>query len=151
MLQITIVERDIGSYFEGRTVIKTERSLSEDDIVLSLQQNLEGLTSLDLHKGIKELWEQDLIDTQNIRWKKPKSTTSEAMDEPCTLKSDYPHVYKEIQNQPLFKTSFKFLKDVDKYVSHFAVDPAKGFLAFTMFPKGKGNIENVIRKILEHN
>jgi len=42
----------------------------------------------DLHKGVKSLWEDEFMDSPRIKFKKPMSVASEAMDEELGIRQN---------------------------------------------------------------
>lgn len=155
-IQFIILEKNINSYFPAdRKVVHAEKQLEEDQIVEGIVNHLKvknKISVCDLNKGIKKLWEQDLIDSKYVKYKKSKSTTTEAMDESFTVKKQYPEVYKELVNAPLNKTIFQVIDDVnEEYCNHFSIDPNEGKISIPTFPKNIIHIDNVVRKIIQHN
>jgi hypothetical protein len=154
IIQYTIIEKKIDSYLHNnRNIVFSKRAEEENQITdafLSYLKNLGSIHTCDLTKGVKQLWEDDLIDSRYVRWKKSKSTTTEAMDESYTLKTAYPDVYHDLINKPLTKTTFKNIK-ADNFCSYFSVEPSDGKIIVPLFPKQLTEINNVIETIIKNN
>jgi hypothetical protein len=151
----TILEKNINSYYPiERPVVDSERLVEEEQILNAIISYLNSMGSVqicDLNKGIKKLWDSDIIDSKYVKWKKSKSTTTEAMDESYTLKRQYPDVYENLLNSPLNKTVFKYIKDGEDFCDHFTIEPSEGKISIPIFPKQLNQISNVIEKIVEFN
>lgn len=154
-VHITLMEKNVRSYFPlERKAISDGRNLSEEDIIFKICETLKIdplASALDLNKGIKAMWEIDLIDSLTARWKEPKDTTTKTMDKDCLLKRDNPQAYKGLIKAPLLKTAFAFLEESDKFPSHFWSDPTLGQVTIPIFSENESIAENVIREILKHN
>jgi hypothetical protein len=154
IINFTILEKNIQSYFTDATVLTTRKTVDEKHILGLVVGNLAniGIPVLhDLNKGIKELWERDIIDAIEVQYKKSASKAKEIMDEEYTFKQKYPEQYREAILSPLNKSIFKFLTNTGDYCDHFTVDPSNGEITFPTFSKTKEQTQNVIRKILEFN
>lgn len=155
IIQATILEKSIASYYPDQTVIDSKREVSEQETVDEIRKFFENssyvVSYCDLNKGIKSMWDADLIDSRAVKYKKNKSTSTESMDEGHTVKKVYPDVYKELMKHPLNKTLFFYLKEDEFLVDHFTADPSWGMLSIALFPKNPNQINNVIEKILSSN
>lgn len=155
IIQTTIMEKNIDSYFPGgRRVVDVKKANSDDYIVEKVVEYFNGrynVTLNDLNRGIKALWRNDLIDSKYAKWKKERSTTTEAMDEEYTLKEQYPEVYENLMLSPLGKTVFKYKVNDDLIAKHFTADPTRGSLSFATYPENHNQIDNVIIQILSDN
>ena len=155
-VKFTTIERDLRSYFpDAGRVTFSRRSVDEKTILKIIQDELLHsnirLAALDINKGVKALWAQGYIDSQDARWKKQRSTTTETMDERFFLKRDLPEVYETVRRSPLLKAQFQFMRDQDQFVSHFVVEASGGILRFPTYGNRRENTLNVIAKILELN
>lgn len=151
---VTILEKNISTYFENnRKVLNVEKYNDEHFVIKNILEffALYRPNTCDVNKGIKELWNQDVVDCKYAQWKKSKSTTTETMDENYTLKSQYPEVYQGIVSAPIRKTVFKYLPDDDEMPEHFTVDPGIGQISIPLFPKTINQNQNVVKKILSNN
>ena len=123
MAKFTIMEKDVRSYFQdadtGRIVV-SRRSVDETAIVKLLRDQLlrsdVKLEPLDINRGVKALWAQGYIDSQETRFKKPRSTSNETMDERYFLKRDVPEVYAAVRRAPILKAQFQFMRDQEQFV-----------------------------------
>jgi hypothetical protein len=151
---VTIMEKNIGSYIDNnRNVVNSEKDIDELNITQLICQHFSLLNPCvcDLNGGIKFLWRNDLVDSKYVKWKKDRSTTTEAMDENFTLKSQYPNIFQDLINDPLKKTVFKYLRDDDLLPDHFAIDPAVGQISVPLYSKNADQNENLVREILSNN
>lgn len=155
IIQFVIVETNIRFLFpKEERVISGGRNIDENKILGYLHQSLSPygkIEPLDINRGIKNIWEKNLIDVQFTRWKKSKSTSTEIMDEDYTLKKEYHDIYEDIILAPLLKTTFKILSEKEKFGEYFVVEPTFGEIIFPFFSERTDNIDNVIQEILENN
>lgn len=151
---VTIVEKNIRNYVEeGRKVYNVEKSNDEFEVIETITDFWVSKTPrlCDLNKGLKKMWDDDIIDCKYAQWKKSKSTTTETMDENYTLKSQYLEVYQGIVTAPLKKTIFKYLPDDGNMPEHFTADPGIGQISIPLYPKSLNQNQNVVKKILSNN
>jgi hypothetical protein len=154
IVSFTILEKNIQSYFPDATVLTTRKTVDEKQIIGLVVNGLNSVgvpVSHDLNKGIKTLWESDVIDAIDVQYRKANSISKEVMDEEYTFKRQYPEQYKIAIQSPLGKTSFKFINSNGEYCDHFTIDPTNGEITFPLFSKSKEQTHNVIQKILELN
>jgi hypothetical protein len=154
IIQATILEKNIGTYFEeNRKVLDIEKENDENETIHNLIDFFVRYTPTicDLNRGVKRIWADDRIDSKFAKWKKNRSTTTEAMDENYTLKSQYPDVYESLMSSPVGKTIFKYLIDDDRLPDHFTADPTNGELSVPLYPRNLNQIQNVINEILSNN
>jgi hypothetical protein len=154
IVRFVILEKNVSSYFDGRSYYLDRKSTEEEAILRSITEQTIGTLQpkvVDLHKGIKKLWDTDFIDSSRARFKKPYSTTLEAMDEKRGIKEYSPDLYELVADSPLFNTLFQVIDQGDISVSTFSVDPMKGFITFNRYSDRKGDTDYVVRKILKHN
>lgn len=155
IIHATILEKNLNYQFDNnRRVLDVVKSNDENESI----ENIVGffrenytVEICDFNRGIKHLWETDVIDSKYVKWKKPRSVTTESMDEEFTVKTQYPDVYASLIISPLNKTIFKYLLDNDDFCSHFTADPTKGLLSFSLYPENLNQIQNVITEILSNN
>jgi hypothetical protein len=155
-VKFTTIERDLRAYFpDAGRVTFSQRSVDEKAILNIVQDELLRsdckLTALDINRGVKALWTQGYIDSQDARWKKPRSTANETMDERFFLKRDLPELYETLRRAPILKAQFEFMRDQDQFVSHFVVEASNGILRFPLYGTRRESTLNVIAKILELN
>lgn len=153
IVKFTMLEKNINSYFENKKVILDTKSNDEEEILNQILQFFtdHDIAICDINKGIKHLWDKDVIDSKFAKWKKNRSTTTEAMDEGHTLKNEYPEQYKSLMKSPLNKNIFKYLHADDEMVDHFTADPTIGQINIPLYPKNPNQINNVISKVLSNN
>jgi hypothetical protein len=149
LLQSTIMEKKIAPFFPSMEILKEEK-LTPEEILFEQMLNHSTLEAMDINKGVKQLWHDDLVDCPYITWKKSRSVSTERMDEEYTLKQQYPDLFKQIMSAPLNKTGFKFIKDVQHYLD-FQTEPLLGRLSFNKYPSHINQIDNVVKKILSKN
>lgn len=155
IIQFTILERDINSYFPNRIAFILSKNIDEESIIRDLESNFNQvgvyLTEQDMHKGIKKLWQEDYIDSPYVKYRKSKSISSEAMDETFYVKRDYPDVYEQIIKAPLSKTVFEIFKDKDLFGEKFTIDPTSGKMNFPRYATNINHYQNVIELIIKYN
>jgi len=150
----TILEKNINTYFDDtRKVMNVEKHNDETFVVKMITDYFQNLNPrvCDLNRGIKKLWEDDIVDSKYAQWKKSRSTTTETMDENYTLKSQYPEVYQGLITAPIKKTVFKYLLNDDEMPENFTADPGMGQISIPLFPKSLNQNQNVVKKILSNN
>jgi hypothetical protein len=108
ILRFVVLEKNIGSYFDGRSYYVSSRSIDEDAVLHALKDVMGAdLIPTDLHKGVKKLWEEGFMDSSRAQYKKSISTASETMDEDKRIKQDNPALYETLLESPLFNTMFE--------------------------------------------
>ena len=152
-IRMTIMEKDVKSYLADpdRTVLNTKRSITEQDVLELVLLQLPNVEPMDLNRGIKKLWETDKIDAMGAKWKMPRATKIQNMDEAFLLKKDDPREYRRIKNSPLLQTTFRWLDEKLSPVRKFTVNPTQGVVTFRNFPSKPGSVDDVINEILRNN
>lgn len=153
-IHCTILERNIQSYFEGRSILTTKKSIEDKEIIeliLGILRFYGDIETCDLNKGTKEIWKKDIVDALEIQYQKSKSVTRETMDEECTFKQQYPEQFNQAILTPLIKVAFIFLTEKEKYSDHFGIEPCSGKIIFPTFSKKKEELTNVIQTIIQFN
>ena len=154
ILQFTILEKDIKALYPVERFINSKRDIDESFIksqIIDYFSSQYLLVNCDLNKGIKHLWNTDVIDSRFVKFKKDKSTTTEAMDEDETYKKNYPVEFADMMKRPLSRTILTYMGDDDELCENFVVDPSKGEINFSKFPKSETQVQNVLTKILTNN
>ncbi|MDI1322264.1 MAG: hypothetical protein PSV36_05910 [Algoriphagus sp.] len=147
----TILEKSINSYIPDYRIFETTIDFKEEDVLKDLESKLNGsISKADLNKGIKFLWERDIIDSKYVTYKKTSSLSREIMDEELTYKETYPTDYKEVIKAPLQKTTFRIKKNSSMFCD-FVTIPSEGVVSFNKFPENLNQIENVISEIIKKN
>ncbi|HSZ72886.1 MAG TPA: hypothetical protein VK750_09425 [Cytophagaceae bacterium] len=157
IVQITTLEKNLSDHCEvGKKVVETTRVNDENYLLDSIKSVFinqgYNITKCDLHKGIKKLWDDNIIDSKYLKTKNSKSTNTVAMDENYTVREVYPQEYNQIKNNPILKTLFRYKgKNVDYFCDSFSIDPSQGHLSVTSFPESVHQIKNIINEILKNN
>jgi hypothetical protein len=155
IVKCTILEKSLSYLFNtNRKIVDVNKNNDEDINIGELLHCLEDSYSpvpTDINAGLKYLWDADMVDSKNAKWKKARSFATEAMDEGYTLKMQYPDVYEALINAPLNKTIFKYLKDDKLFCNHFTADAIKGQLSVPLFPDNEQQINNILHEVLSHN
>lgn len=147
----TILEKSISSYLPDYKIYETTVDLKEENSLCEIEAQLKGSIVIeDLNKGIKYLWEKDIIDSKYVTFKKTASLSREIMDEELTYKETYPDDYKNVLNAPLQKTTFR-ITNSQFDMCDFLTVPSDGMISFNKFPENKNQIENVITQIIKNN
>jgi hypothetical protein len=147
VLRLVSLEKNLSSYFE-RPCYVADRSIDERNVLQSVYQNTGGIT--DLHKGIKKLWQEAVIDSPRAKYKKPKSMASEAMDEELGIREHNPELYLILAESVILNALFTVSDEEKMGVSHFSMNFNEGYLAFPSY-SAEGGTDNVIKAILERN
>jgi hypothetical protein len=149
IISFVVLERNPCVYYEERDCYQIARGLDERGIVANLEG--QGFQRVDLHAGIKQLWEENLIDSFKTKYRKPTSTATEHMDEELGIKQHNPQLYELLQTATLFGTHFQIDPQWKCDVEVFVADPSVGYLAFPRYAEGAGDADAVVTKILESN
>lgn len=155
--RLVIMEKSITSYLDGKEYYKAERDLDDEGIVRAIvkspqqEAGQESPKVVDITKGIKHLWENDVIDARIVNFKKAKSASREVMDKNFLLKRDNPAEYQKAIKAPLFRTLFQAFKSDKILEFDFTAEPEKGFIGLSKFVEQKGDVDYVVREVLRHN
>jgi hypothetical protein len=152
-LKMTIFEKTMDFYLGSESKIINKHP-KEAFIINSFESFMRNnnclVTKLDINKGIKYLWANDFIDSRYVKFRKPKSVSTEAMDEDFTVKTQYPEKYQEIIDKPIERTVFQF-HNAEAYMRHFTTEPSLGKVVFSIFPQNLESYENTLNFILQNN
>lgn len=151
IVRFVILEKNIGSYFDGRQYYMDRRSTEEKVILQNLEETIVGIQSTDLHKGVKKLWEEGFMDSPKARFKKPISTAYESMDEELGIKEHNPEVYEVLSDSILLNTLFVIPSTQNLSISTFSMEPSKGCINFPRYSEKVGDTDYVVNEILRHN
>ena len=154
LFRFVTLEKDIGSYVDGRPYSVFGKSTSEDKILQTVLEAVKGklnLEAVDLNKGVKKLWEDGVIDSPRANFRKTNSRSSEAMNANLFIKQDSPEIYETLKGTPLLHTQFDIVNWQDLSVSKFSTEPLKGYIAFPRYSENLGDTDHVVREILRHN
>jgi len=151
-VQLTILEKNVAAYFNrNRPPAAISKNIGESNL---LEKILEALGKygkierVDLTEKIKDLWKRDLVDVEYVNWKRPKSASTESMDEEYTLKEQYPKLYREIMLAPLVKVVLRLMDDRGEYGRRFVVYPAQGKITLPSYARPNEPPDNVIKRLL---
>jgi len=149
-IRVVVLEKDIPSYFDRRTLTKGH-SITEEAIIDGIKTDL-ALNSLDIHKGMKELWEDEFMDCHLTRYRKTKSSAVEIVDrtEQKGIRENDLALFKTLMKSEMRESLF-YIEDTDIGAKKVSIDPSVGRLAFLQYASKAGAIEHVVRKILQNN
>ncbi len=151
-LRFTIMEPSMASRFDSGRIVKATREIDESTVQAQALGNLglSNVTALDLNKGVKGLWSDDMIDSPSVQWKKARATTRQVMDGDYLVKRDDPDLYQELVDKPLFGALFRWVGDSIS-LEHFTVEATQGTFTFRTFSDLDKGADYVVREILERN
>jgi hypothetical protein len=151
IVSLVILEKDIASYFPRRALVNTT-GLSEDAIVDGVMRDM-GLTALDVHKGVKALWDAKYMDCHYTKYRKAKSAANEIVDKTETkgIRENDAPLYAVLRTAKMRQSVFHIDPSQKTSVDHFGVDLTMGTLAFTTYTANAQDTANVVRKILQNN
>ena len=148
LLRVIVMEKGVSQYFGERPCFVSERSVEEKDVVAEVEPWAAG--RIDLHKGIKELWNTGFMDAPSAKVKKALSMASEIMDEALGIREHNPELYEQIVDNTLLSVLFAVADQEKHGVSIFTAQPSIGYLAFPRYCV-KGGTDFVISEILQRN
>lgn len=157
IVQMTKLSKAIKTYFPNKEVVTHRRNYTRNNlstlVVDCLRQGGSSISHADLHRGIKTLWAQDVIDAFESQFKTSYSVAREVMDEDTLIKRDVPQLYKEVKNLPLYDASFQLLNPSNHGLSleGFRVKPREGELEFPRFTNNAGEVDYVVEKVIDKN
>ncbi|TKC65174.1 hypothetical protein FBD94_01040 [Pedobacter hiemivivus] len=154
IIRFTVLESKLTPYFPANAALYSPTKAVDEKSILTPLIALfanNAPEKADLNKGIKKLWDDDSIDSREVKFKKSKSMSKETMDEDNLVKVEYPDVYAELMKSPLNKTLFKYLKDNDDLCGHFTCDPTNGEITIPLYSKNTSQIDSVINEIITNN
>lgn len=146
-LHSTIMARSPATLID-RPVVKAVKTPREKDLVGALRAIGIG-DPLDLNRGIKRLWFDDVFDAPAVQYKRERATTRDVMDEEFLVKADDPELYDELQDKSLYDVMFKMREP--ECVKYFVADPTRGTLSFRRFPASETCIDALIQRIIAAN
>ena len=109
------------------------------------------LYKADLHKGVKELWNSDWMDSCKIKFKDDHSTNAKSMDENRGLKTSNRPAYDAIKDHTLYNCYFTTFENGEKVPISFTVNASEGYIAFTSYSRNFGDYDYVVEEILKYN
>jgi hypothetical protein len=91
------------------------------------------------------------MDAFRAKFKKPRSTTTEAMDRERGIKATEPDLYAQMLRLPMYDTMFRVNQDGGSPVEVFQVNPTEGSVRMTRYTNGDGDSDEIIQQILAKN
>ena len=146
VLRFVVLEKTVSAYFD-RPCYVSDRSVEEKNVVKEVEGW--GNPRADLHKGIKELWKNEFMDSPSAKQKKSLSMAHEVMDEELGIREHNPELFEQLQENPLLSVLF-FISDKARGTDVFSTKPSEGYLAFPRYSE-KGGTDLVISEILRSN
>ncbi len=73
---ITILEKNINSYFDiDRKVLNVEKGNEESETITQICHHLNTFNphTCDINRGVKHLWNNDIVDSKYAKWKKTEA------------------------------------------------------------------------------
>jgi hypothetical protein len=147
VLRCAMLEKAMSAYFGEGTYI-TGRTLGESHVTSEMAAL--DLERVDLHKGLKKLWEDGFMDSPSAKVKKTISMATETMDESRGIKKYNQELYRTIHKSLIIKILFYPTDGRGLGVTAFSAKPSDGYLAFPRY-SGEGGTDRVIREILANN
>ncbi len=149
-LHLSTLERKLQSLFDGEIIVpKRSRNISDSEIINTWNLRYD-LVSIDLTRGIKEMWRQDIMDAREIKVQESHSMQTQRMDEEFTFKQMYPEKYRQVINDPLPKFTGEIL-DREYGINYFICFTELGKLNIPNYSDNNECLSNLIRLILENN
>lgn len=146
LLRFVVLEKTVSAYFD-RPCYVSNRNIEEKNIVKEVEAW--GNPRADLHKGIKELWKNEFMDSPSVKQKKALSMAQEVMDEELGIREHNPELFEQLQENPLLSVLFS-VSDKKRGTDIFSTRPSEGYLAFPRYSE-KGGTDFVISEILRNN
>jgi hypothetical protein len=146
VLRFVVLEETVSAYFD-RPCYVPDRSVEEKNVVREVEGW--GNPRVDLHKGIKELWKNEFMDSPSAKQKKSLSMAQEVMDEELGIREHTPELFEQLQENPLVSVLF-LISDKTCGTDVFSAKPSEGYLAFPRYSE-KGGTDFVISQILRNN
>ena len=154
LVRCTILERDVSEYLNGgKPYGQGKRKVDETGVLVEVSKSVgdPNWIPLDLNKGIKALWDDDVIDALSVRFKKARSTAQEEMDGELTVKANDTALYRQLIARPLHATVFLCMKNQDEMGRGFFCNPTTGVFRFNRYAKGIESTDHVLGKVLSSN
>lgn len=154
IIQFTKLKKTLSTYYPGQIIKVLSITNTDEDLaaqIVSWFGNTQAITELDINKGIKHLWDKDVIDSSQSNWEDGLSKNSKTMNLKYLIKKDDALKYAEIIKGPLEKSLFLYLKGDGNMCSDFNCDPTRGLIIINKSPKSANQVENVINQILANN
>jgi hypothetical protein len=149
-VRLVIMERFMKS---TESSVYRGRDFEEEDVVrlaIAGSATTDLRQPLDLNKGIKSLWHDQIIDAIEVAHKSSSSVDRATMDHGLTFRATYPDRYAKMIKDPLRKMSFYNWKE-KSWPYAFAIDASTGFLAFPRFQSSVESVDLLVNELLNRN
>jgi len=157
VISITKVDPNIKTFYtSGEVVLSTNRGDFENNLIHNILTYFDTRHRLrpsqaDLNRGVKELWETDVIDAKEVSFRKTSSRAKDVMDGNQLYKYEYPQEYQDMMRNPLELCIFRYIIEDEDWPPHFTCDARVGKLSFNIFSTNINQIDNVIDGIIGNN
>ncbi|WP_294346230.1 hypothetical protein [Sphingobacterium sp.] len=157
IISLTKIEVNLKTYFDEHTSVFDPKKITDDsgaiNAILTYFDNKNKIRpqQSDLNKGVKHIWDKDVIDCREMSCRRTSSRRKETMDGDELFKNKYPEDYKEIMMSPLESCIFRYIRKDEDLPEHFTCDASKGRLSFTLYPERIDQINNVLDEIIRNN
>lgn len=154
VIRLTVLESKLTPFFPSNaTLFNLTKAVDEKAIIADVLPAFVHASPMkaDLNKGVKQLWESDVVDSREVKFKKATSVSKEVMDEEFMVKDKLPDVYKQLMAAPLNKTIFKYKKEDGYICDHFVCDPSNGEIGIPLYSKDDQQVQNIINEIIRNN
>ena len=155
VISYTKLVKNVSTYYPANRVARKSTEQNNEFItlnqILSFLKHTYTIVPLDLNKGVKFLWEKDVLDCRRIEADQALRTQVNIMKGELTFKQQFPLEYPEIIKDPLNSVLWKYLLDDDELCESFICDLSAGTINIPKFAKHSKQVENVIAKILTNN
>lgn len=146
VLRFVVHEKAVSAYFD-RPCYVPDRSIEEKTVIKDVEYWAKPRA--DLHKAIKELWNNKFMDSPSAKLKKAFSMAQEKMDEELGIREHNPEFFSQIQENMLLSALF-LISNKNCGCSVFSAKPSEGYLAFPNYSE-RGGTDFVISEILRSN
>ncbi|RKF36067.1 hypothetical protein BCY89_28015 [Sphingobacterium siyangense] len=157
IISVTKLEPNPKSFFDDNvTIINASKENFDSILIDNILSYFDGKFNIrpsqcDLNKGIKALWDSDIIDAKELSFRKTSSRAKEIMDGEELFKDKYPEEYKEVMKKPLELCTFRYLEDDLEWPKHFVCDPRIGKISFNIYSENDQQTNNVLDGIIGNN
>ena len=149
VVRFVVVEKNLKTYLD-RAYSLGRKNVNEKAILDQLVSHFD-MNAADLHERVKELWAEDFMDAYEIKFKRPRSTATETMDEQLGIKQHHRDLYDYVQTATLFRTTFKTFPGVVGRSMPFHVDPARGTIDFPCYSDHERGSDFVVNEVLRQD
>lgn len=149
-VKFVVLEKNIDSYFERQTLTRSH-GVAEETILSGIIADM-MLLGVDIHKGMKHLWNAKFMDCYVTKYKKSKSSAVETVNrgERKGIRENDPELFKLLMKSEMRSSLFS-IEDANAGVSKVSIDPSAGRLAFLQYSANEEAVDDVVRKILQNN